>query len=59
MISKWLQRLRGDSGSDSSSTSKPAEPATMPEPSSTPSEPPADAGIYGEGMSESSGDQSA
>jgi hypothetical protein len=42
MISKWLQRLRGDSGS--SATSEPAEPATAPEPPSMPAEPPADAG---------------
>jgi hypothetical protein len=42
MISKWLQRLRGDSGS--SEASEPAEPATAPEAPSMPAEPPADTG---------------
>jgi hypothetical protein len=43
MISKWLQRLRGDSGS--SAPSEPAAPATAPEPPSMPSEPAADVGL--------------
>jgi hypothetical protein len=46
MISKWLQRLRGDSGS--SATSEPNEPATAPEPPSMPAEPPADADMSAE-----------
>jgi len=46
VISKWLQRLRGDS--DSSATSEPVEPATAPEPPSMPAEPPADAGTSAE-----------
>jgi hypothetical protein len=54
MISKWLQRLRGDSGS--SATSEPAEPATAPEPPSMPAEPPADAGASAE---DSAGDEPA
>jgi hypothetical protein len=46
MITKWLQRLRGDSGS--SPTSEPDEPATAPEPPSMPAEPPTDAGTTAE-----------
>lgn len=46
MISKWLQRLRGDSGS--SATSEPVEPVTAPEAPSMPAEPPTDAGIRAE-----------
>ena len=46
MISKWLQRLRGDSGS--SATSEPNEPATAPEAPSMPAEPPTDAGTTAE-----------
>jgi hypothetical protein len=42
MISKWLQRLRGDSGP--STASEEAEPATAPEPPSLPVEPSTDAG---------------
>ena len=56
MISKWLQRLRGDSGS---SASEPAEPATAPEPPSMPSQPPADAGLAEEDVSEPPGDTPA
>jgi len=46
MISKWLQRLRGDSGSPAAS--EPPEPATAPEPPSMPAKPPADAGTSAE-----------
>ena len=49
MISKWLQRLRGDSGS---SPAEAPEPATAPEPPSMPSEPSADAGRVDEDVSE-------
>jgi hypothetical protein len=41
MISRWLQRLRGDSGS--ATTNEPGEPATAPEPPSLPAEPSTDA----------------
>jgi hypothetical protein len=41
MMSKLMQWLRG--GSDSSTTSAPAEPESAPEPPSMPDEPPADA----------------
>ncbi|HJU36985.1 MAG TPA: hypothetical protein VJ716_06180 [Gaiellaceae bacterium] len=53
MISKWLQRLRGDSGSSATSE---AEPATAPEPPSMPAEPPADTGVSTE---EPAGDEPA
>ncbi len=53
MISKWLQRLRGDSGS------KAPEPATAPEPPSMPSEPAADAGMGDESTREPAGDDPA
>jgi hypothetical protein len=43
MISKWLQRLRGDSSS--SATTEPSEPTTAPDAPSLPAEPPADAGM--------------
>ena len=45
MISKWLQKLRGGSGSES-------EPATAPEPPSMPSEPSTDAAPVEEHPSE-------
>jgi hypothetical protein len=54
MISKWLQRLRGDSGS--SATSEPDEPVTASEPPSMPAEPPTDAGTSTE---EPAGDEPA
>jgi hypothetical protein len=55
MISKWLQRLRGDSGSSAPSES--AAPATAPEPPTMPSEPASDAGL--EDTEEPAGDEPA
>ena len=53
MISKWLQRLRGGSGS---SPAEAPEPATAPEPPPMPSEPAADTGARTE---EPAGDEPA
>jgi hypothetical protein len=52
MISKWLQKLRGGSATES-------EPATAPEPPSMPSEPSADAAAAEEEVSEPPGDTPA
>jgi hypothetical protein len=54
MISKWLQRLRGDSGSPA--RDEPAEPATAPEAPSMPAEPPSNPGVTSE---EPTGDEPA
>jgi hypothetical protein len=58
MLSKWLERLRGGSGSGSSTTEAP-EPVTAPEPPSMPAEPPAAAGMGEEDTSEPAGDEPA
>lgn len=55
MLSKWLQKLRGGSGSSTAN-----EPATAPEPPSLPAEPPpADTGMGEVEPSEPAGDEPA
>ena len=59
MLSKWLERLRGGSGS---STTEATEPVAAPEPPSMPAEAPsmpADTGEGDEGTSEPAGDEPA
>jgi len=59
MLSKWLERLRGGSGS---STTEATEPVTAPEPASMPEEAPsmpADADTSGDDTSEPAGDEPA